>query len=84
MKAYGGVDVQIHIFLTSALAGVLSFTPLPLYPRERAPGTHWIGNWVGPIAGACIQNREFHLFSVNFTEGTAFRELDVKQKGRKL
>jgi hypothetical protein len=19
-------------------------------PRERAPGTHWIGGWVGPIA----------------------------------
>jgi len=20
----------------------------PLYPRERVPGTHWIGGWVGP------------------------------------
>jgi hypothetical protein len=25
---------------------VVSFTPLPLYPRERAPGTHCIGGWV--------------------------------------
>jgi hypothetical protein len=25
---------------------VVSFTP-----RERAPGTHWIGSWVGPRAG---------------------------------
>jgi hypothetical protein len=47
MKAYGGVDVQIHIFLTSALVGgVVSFTP-----EERASGTHWIGGWVGPRAG---------------------------------
>jgi hypothetical protein len=30
---------------------VVSFTPRPLYPRERAPGTHWIGGWVGPRAG---------------------------------
>jgi hypothetical protein len=22
-----------------------------LYPRERTPGTHWIGGWVGPKAG---------------------------------
>jgi hypothetical protein len=29
---------------------VVSFTPRPLYPRERAPGTHWIGGWVGPRA----------------------------------
>jgi len=21
-----------------------------LYPREKAPGTHWIGSWVGPTA----------------------------------
>jgi hypothetical protein len=25
--------------------------PRPLYPRERAPGTHWIGGWSGPRAG---------------------------------
>jgi hypothetical protein len=29
----------------------VSFTSRPLYPRERAPGTHWIGGWVGPRAG---------------------------------
>jgi hypothetical protein len=26
---------------------VVSFTPRPFYPGERAPGTHWIGGWVG-------------------------------------
>jgi hypothetical protein len=30
---------------------VVSFTPQPLYPRERATGTHWIGGWVGPRTG---------------------------------
>jgi len=24
--------------------------PIALPPRESAPGTHWIGGWVGPIA----------------------------------
>jgi len=28
-----------------------SFTPRPLYHRERTPGTHWRGGWVGPRAG---------------------------------
>jgi hypothetical protein len=53
MKAYGGLDVYIRIFSTSALVGgVVSFTPRPLYiPGERAPGTHWIGGWVGPRVG---------------------------------
>jgi hypothetical protein len=27
---------------------VVSFMSMPLYPRERAAGTHWIGGWVGP------------------------------------
>jgi hypothetical protein len=22
-------------------------TPVTYYPRERTPGTHWIGDWVG-------------------------------------
>jgi hypothetical protein len=37
-------------FLTSALdAGEWSASrPRRFNPRERAPGTHWIGGWVGP------------------------------------
>jgi hypothetical protein len=30
---------------------VYSFTLRPLYSRERAGSTHWIGRWVGPRAG---------------------------------
>jgi hypothetical protein len=30
---------------------MVSFTPRPLYPRERAPGTRWIGGWVSLKAG---------------------------------
>jgi len=32
------------------------FTPPP--PRERPPGTHWIGGWVGPRAGLDAVVRE--------------------------
>jgi hypothetical protein len=53
MKAYGGVDVQIHIFLTSALVGGewSASRPGRFTPRETAPGTHCIGGWVDPRAG---------------------------------
>jgi hypothetical protein len=50
MKTYGGVDVYIHVFLTSALVGgewSASRTG-PFIPGEAAPGIHWIGSWVGP------------------------------------
>jgi hypothetical protein len=50
MTTYGGVDVYIQFFLTSALVeGEWSasspdrFTPPP-------PGTHLIGGWMGPRA----------------------------------
>jgi hypothetical protein len=35
-------------FLTSVLDGSVwsSFMLQLLYPREKAPGTHWIGDWV--------------------------------------
>jgi hypothetical protein len=53
MKTYGGVEVQLHAFLTSPLHGgewsashICHFTP-----EERDPGTHMIGGWVGPRAG---------------------------------
>jgi hypothetical protein len=49
----GGVKVWLHAFLTSALnAGEWSASrPSRFIPRERDPGTHWIGGWVGPRAG---------------------------------
>jgi hypothetical protein len=53
MKTYGGLDVQIHIFLTSALVGGewSASRPGSLTPGERALGNHWIGGCVGPRAG---------------------------------
>jgi hypothetical protein len=62
MKAYGGVDVYIHIFLTSALVGGEWSAPRPgcFTPRERALGTHWIGGWVDPRAGMDdVEKRKF-------------------------
>jgi hypothetical protein len=45
MKAYGGVAVWIHVFLTSQLVGGewSALRTGRFTPKERAPGTHWIG-----------------------------------------
>jgi hypothetical protein len=53
MKAYGGVDVQFHIFLTSVLTGGewSASRPCRFIPGERVPDTNWIGGYVGPKAG---------------------------------
>jgi hypothetical protein len=62
MKAYGGEDVWIHIFLTSTLAGGewSASRPGRFTPGERAPGTHWIGGWVDPRAGLeDVEERKF-------------------------
>jgi hypothetical protein len=62
MKAYGGVDVWIHIFLTSALDGGQRSTSRPgrFNPPEIAPGTQWIGGWVDASAGLeDVEKRKF-------------------------
>jgi hypothetical protein len=60
MKEYGGVDVQIHIFLTLVLAaGEWSVSrPGRFTPGEGAPGTHWIGGEVDPKASPDMWRRE--------------------------
>jgi hypothetical protein len=53
MKAYGGVDVQIHVFFTSTLVwGEWSALRHDRFsPGKRAPDTYWIGGWVCPRGG---------------------------------
>jgi hypothetical protein len=42
---YGGVEVEFHAFLTSALGGSQWSASRP---GRFTPGTRWIGGWVGP------------------------------------
>jgi hypothetical protein len=62
MKTYGGVDVYIHVFLTSALVGGewSASGPDCFTPGERASDTHWVRGWVGPNAGLdAVEKRKF-------------------------
>jgi hypothetical protein len=44
-KTYGGVNVQIHVFLTSAVVtGEWSAAINP----GKSPGNYWIRGWVNP------------------------------------
>jgi hypothetical protein len=51
MKAYGGVDVQILIFLTRLQLEVSGQPHAPAaLPQGKSPHTHWIG-WMDPRDG---------------------------------
>jgi hypothetical protein len=66
MKAYGGVDEYIHIFLTPTLAGGewSASRPVRFTSGERASGTHWIEGWVGPRAGLDdVEKEKYLIFS---------------------
>jgi hypothetical protein len=56
MKAYGGVDMQIHICLTAALVGDEWSTSRS---SHFTPSTHRIGGWVSPGAGLDDVKRKF-------------------------
>jgi hypothetical protein len=47
------VDVQIQVFLTSAIVGAewSASRPGPFTSGERAPDVHLIGEWLGPRTG---------------------------------
>jgi hypothetical protein len=53
MKTYGGVDVYIHVFLTSTLVGGEwpASRPGRFASGETTPDAYWIGSWVGPRTG---------------------------------
>jgi hypothetical protein len=58
-----GVEVYRHSFLTSALEGCEWSVTRPgrFIPRERTPGTPWIGGYVGPRAGLdAVEKRKIH------------------------
>jgi hypothetical protein len=48
-----------YSFLTSALDRVSGqrYASAAVYPGKMAPGTHWIGGWVGPRAGLDTEAR---------------------------
>jgi hypothetical protein len=50
MRGIGGIAPRILDF-SNGWRWVVSFTPRPLYPRERSLCTHWIEVWVGARAG---------------------------------
>jgi hypothetical protein len=64
----------MHVFLTSALVGGEWSASCPGHfsPRERVPGTHWIGGQVGPRAG--LDDVEKSKFTQD-VHGTTFQKL---------
>jgi hypothetical protein len=65
MKTYGGVDVQIHILLTSVLVRDewSASRPCRFTLGERASGTHFIGGWVDPRTGL---DENIYNFNISF------------------
>jgi hypothetical protein len=72
MKKYEGVDVQIHVFLTSALVGGAATCPCRFSPGERSSGIRWKGSWVDPRVGLDYLEK-WKFFTL---PGLEFRSLD--------
>jgi hypothetical protein len=76
-----GVDVYIHIFLTSALAGGewSASRSGRFTPGERAPDTHRIGVWVDPRAG--LDDVEKILYSDSNSDPSVFQPAVSRYNG---
>jgi hypothetical protein len=60
----GGWIDRHFLDLGTSWSSLVSFTSRPLYPWEEAPGTPWIGGWVGPTAGLNdVEKRKFLTLS---------------------
>jgi hypothetical protein len=58
LKIYGEVEAWLHPFLTLTLDGdEWSAWTVALQLKERAPGTHCIGDWMGIRAGLQAMRR---------------------------
>jgi hypothetical protein len=55
----------ILLNLDTKWRGVARFTLPPIYSKERAPSTHWIGGWVGPRAGLEASEKKKSCTAVN-------------------
>jgi hypothetical protein len=60
MKAFGGVGIYIHVFLISALVGVVSFRPQPLYPPGKSSRYPLDRRLVGPRDGLDDADKILH------------------------
>jgi hypothetical protein len=60
MKAYWVMEIQIHVFLTSALVGGewSASRPWRINPGETVRVTHWTGDWMDLRAGLALPELE--------------------------
>jgi hypothetical protein len=65
-RRIGEVDVYLYSFsdLCTRWRWHVSFTPRPLHPQERVPGTYWIGGWMGPTSLIFILILSSHALAI--------------------
>jgi hypothetical protein len=75
MKAYGGLEVHIHVFLTSAVVeGEWSASR----PGRSTPSTRWIGGGVGSRARTPTLGRPLLRQSLYRLRYPTLRKLELK------